>query len=114
MPKIYRTMQGEQVDIEALFRKNELTVAVGNMQSNARGDELGPRGTIVKTREQKARDYYLRQKARKAAESAQADEAVADTTHEESVTATDEPLPEELVKEKVEKILDDPEGSEGL
>jgi len=66
MPKIYRTMQGEQVDIEALFRKNELAVAVGNMQANARGDELGPGGSVVKTREQKAREYYQRQKALKA------------------------------------------------
>lgn len=67
MPKIYRTMQGEKVDIEALFRKNELTQAVGNMKTNARGDELGPGGSIVKTREQKAREYYLRQKAAKLA-----------------------------------------------
>ena len=68
MPKIYRTMQGEQIDIEALFRRNELTQAIGNINTNARGDELGPGGIIVKTREQKAREYYQKQKARKAAE----------------------------------------------
>lgn len=109
MPKIYRTMQGEQVDIEALFRKNELTVAVGNMQANARGDELGPRGTIVKTREQKAREYYQRQKAKKAAESEQAEETVAQQETKPVNNEEDQP-----VKEKVEKILDDPEGLEGL
>ena len=103
MPKIYRTMQGEQVDIEALFRKNELTVAVGNMQANARGDELGPRGTIVKTREQKAREYYQRQKARKAAEAAESEtESV-----EESAVPT-------AVEKQVEKQLEDPDGEEGL
>ena len=101
MPKIYRTMQGDQVDIEALFRKNELTVAVGNMQANARGDELGPRGTVVKTREQKAREYYQRQKARKAAEAAEAESA------EESVSLI-------ATEKQVEKQLEDPEGEEGL
>jgi len=84
-------MQGEQVDIEALFRKNELAVAVGNMQANARGDELGPGGTVVKTREQKAREYYQRQKALKA--------------------QAQEPAPE---PEEKPDPLEDPEGIEGL
>jgi hypothetical protein len=60
MPKIYRTMQGEQVDIEALFHRNELTQAVGNMRVNARGDELGRDGKVVKTKEQKIKEYYDR------------------------------------------------------
>lgn len=65
MPKIYRTMQGDQVDIEALFHRNELTQAVGNMRVNARGDELGPQGKIVKTKEQKMKEYYDRMNAPK-------------------------------------------------
>ena len=65
MPKIYRTMQGDQVDIEALFHRNELTQAVGNMRVNARGDDLGPQGKIVKTKEQKMKEYYERMNAPK-------------------------------------------------
>ena len=65
MPKIYRTMQGDQVDIEALFHRNELTQAVGNMRVNARGDEIGSKGEIVKTKEQKMKEYYDRMNAPK-------------------------------------------------
>jgi hypothetical protein len=35
-----------------LAMQNETTVAVGNIRVNARGDLLGPGGTIIKTREQ--------------------------------------------------------------
>ena len=38
--------------------KNELLPAIGNMKVNARGDELGPGGKIVRTREQILQDYY--------------------------------------------------------
>ena len=58
-------MQGDQVDIEALFHRNELTQAVGNMRVNARGDELGNRGEVVKTKEQKMKEYYDRMNAPK-------------------------------------------------
>ena len=55
--KVYKSMQGKQVDMDLLRQKNELTPAVGNAKVNARGDELGPGGTIVKTREQILADY---------------------------------------------------------
>ena len=58
-------MQGDQVDIEALFHRNELTQAVGNMRVNARGDEIGSKGEIVKTKEQKMKEYYDRMNAPK-------------------------------------------------
>jgi len=58
MAKIYRTLQGRQVDIDKLRQKNELMPAVGNMKVNARGDELGPGGKIVRTREQIMAEYY--------------------------------------------------------
>lgn len=56
--KIYRTMQGKQIDMEMLRKKNELTPAVGNARVNARGDELGPGGKIVRKREDIVNDYY--------------------------------------------------------
>ncbi|MGY8864130.1 MAG: hypothetical protein ACKVJK_00740 [Methylophagaceae bacterium] len=56
--KTYTTMQGKQVDMDLLRKKNELTPAVGNARVNARGDELGPGGKIVRKREQVIKDYY--------------------------------------------------------
>jgi hypothetical protein len=55
--KIYKTMQGKQIDMDLLRQKNELTPAVGNARVNARGDELGPGGKIIRTREQILSDY---------------------------------------------------------
>ena len=56
--KVYKSMQGKQIDMDLLRQKNELTPAVGNAKVNARGDELGPGGKIVRTREQVLKDYY--------------------------------------------------------
>ena len=58
MAKAYRTMRGREVDFEKLNLRNETTPAVGNMRVNARGDELGAGGKIIKTREQILADYY--------------------------------------------------------
>jgi len=58
MGKTYTSMQGKQIDMEKLNLVNELTPAIGNMKVNARGDELGPGGKIVRTREQILQDYY--------------------------------------------------------
>lgn len=55
---VYRTMQGREIDFDKLIRANELTPAVGNMKVNARGDELGTGGKIVRTREEVAAEYY--------------------------------------------------------
>ena len=60
MGKTYKTMQGREIDMEKLGLVNELTPAVGNVKVNARGDELGPGGKIVKTREQIMSEYYSR------------------------------------------------------
>ena len=56
--KTYRSMQGRVVDLDMLIKRNELTPAVGNARVNARGDELGPGGKIIKKREEVLRDYY--------------------------------------------------------
>ena len=49
---IYRTMQGKEIDMGKLVNQNEMTIAVGNMKVNARGDKIGPGGKIAKTREE--------------------------------------------------------------
>jgi hypothetical protein len=51
-------MQGKSIDMDKLSLRNELTPAVGNMKVNARGDELGPGGQIIRTKEQIMQDYY--------------------------------------------------------
>jgi hypothetical protein len=56
--KVYKTMQGKAVDMDLLRQKNELTPAVGNARVNARGDELGPGGKIIRKREDLLADYY--------------------------------------------------------
>jgi hypothetical protein len=54
----YKTMQGKIVDLEKLMSQNELMPAIGNMKVNARGDELGPGGKIIKKREEVVAAYY--------------------------------------------------------
>ncbi len=56
--KQYHSMRGIPVDMELLRKKNELTPAVGNARVNARGDELGPGGKIVKKREEVINEFY--------------------------------------------------------
>lgn len=58
MAKIYRTAMGKTVDLDALRLANENEIAIGNMRTNARGDELGAGGRIVKTRAQIMADYH--------------------------------------------------------
>jgi hypothetical protein len=49
-------MQGKEVDMNKLVMQNEMTLAVGNVRVNARGDEIGPGGKIVKKREDVLRE----------------------------------------------------------
>jgi hypothetical protein len=51
-------MQGKEVDMDQLLQKNETVPAVGNVRMNARGDELGAGGKVVKTREEIVSKYY--------------------------------------------------------
>ena len=54
--QVYRSMQGKEVDMNKLINQNEMTVAVGNVRVNARGDELGPGGKIIRKREDVLRE----------------------------------------------------------
>lgn len=58
MGKVYTSVRGKEIDMERLSLKNETAPAVGNARMNARGDELGAGGKIVKTREQILQEYY--------------------------------------------------------
>jgi len=45
--KIYKTAQGQSIDLGAIILKNEHVRAVGNMNVNARGDRLDGAGQVV-------------------------------------------------------------------
>lgn len=58
MNKVYKSMKGKTIDLDLLRQKNEMTPAVGNARVNARGDELGPGGKIIRKKEDVLRDYF--------------------------------------------------------
>lgn len=59
--KIYRTNKGKSIDMEAMRIANERTVAAGNMNVNARGDEIKG-GKIVKSAKERVEPYYKAKK----------------------------------------------------
>jgi hypothetical protein len=58
MAKTHRSARGEAVDIDMVRLANESTIAIGNMRTNARGDQLGAGGKVVKTRSQVMQEYH--------------------------------------------------------
>jgi hypothetical protein len=58
MANVKRTAMGQMIDMDRLRLANESVIAVGNTRSNARGDQLGAGGQVVKTRAQIQQDYY--------------------------------------------------------
>ena len=56
--KMYRTAQGKKVDFQAMITQGELVPAVGNMNVNARGDEIDSQGDIVRSREEIMQEYH--------------------------------------------------------
>ena len=93
--KTYKTMQGKPIEMDVLRKRNELTPAVGNAKVNARGDELGPGGKIVKKREEVLADYYrynptkVPEKVDTAPQQVQADEPVKQEEVVETATQED-------------------------
>ena len=58
MSKTHRTARGDAVDMDMIRLSNESTIAIGNMKTNARGDQLGPGGKVVKNRAQVMQEYH--------------------------------------------------------
>ena len=48
----HTTARGMPIDMDRLRLANEHEIAIGNMKVNARGDQLGPGGKVIKTRAQ--------------------------------------------------------------
>jgi hypothetical protein len=58
MSKIYKSAMGKPVDMDMLRLSNDEVIAVGNMRTNARGDQLGKGGKVVKSRSEIMREYH--------------------------------------------------------
>jgi hypothetical protein len=56
--RTHRTARGKAIDMESLRLANENTIAVGNMKVNARGDELGFGGKVVRSRKDVMEENY--------------------------------------------------------
>lgn len=56
--KNYRSAMGKTVDMGALIAKNEKVRAVGNMNVNARGDEIDSLGRIIRPVTSKVNQAY--------------------------------------------------------
>jgi len=99
--KQHRSMRGKTVDMDLLRKRNELTPAVGNARVNARGDELGPGGQIIKKREDVVAEHYAQTGvAREASGRTNKSAAVADT----SVSAV-EPAKKTVTRTKKEEVV---------
>ena len=91
--KQIRSLRGKVVDMDLLRKRNELTPAMGNARVNARGDELGPGGKILRKREEIVADHY-----------AQAGTAAHASAPENTVVEQDEAVVEEVVKKTKRKV----------
>lgn len=59
--KVYRTAQGQIVDMGALALQNEQVRAVGNMNINARGDVIDSNGRVIKSANERVGAQYKKQ-----------------------------------------------------
>lgn len=56
--KFATTSKGKSIDMARLIAKNETVRAVGNMNVNARGDEIDASGRIIKSVNQRMAEKY--------------------------------------------------------
>jgi len=58
MANLKRSAMGQQLDIDMLRLSNEHTITIGNTKTNARGDQLGKGGKVIKPRAQVMKEYH--------------------------------------------------------
>ena len=96
-------MRGKIVDMDLLRKKNELTPAIGNARVNARGDELGPGGQIIKKREEVVAEHYAQAGfAKDATGRAKTAQPVVNTVAVESPV---EPVKKTVTRTKKEEVV---------
>ena len=101
MANVRRTAMGDGIDMDMLRLANENTIAIGNMKVNARGDQLGPGGKVIKTRAQVMSEHHALNMSTQLAthddeilESAPSQEFVQPITNVLQPVAVDEPIAE--------------------
>ena len=104
--KAYRTASGKLVDMDTLALKNETVIAVGNMNVNARGDQLGEGGSIVKTREEIMTEHYA---TKGAVVPKQANRELAPSIQADAPAPTPAVVVEKDVTDDETGTMDDPE-----
>lgn len=95
-------MRGKTVDMDLLRKRNELTPAVGNARVNARGDELGPGGKIIKKRDEVVQDHYAQ--ASKAVESSGRAKVAVKSVTATTVAPVAEPAKKTVTRTKKEEV----------
>jgi len=103
--KQIKSMRGKVVDMELLRKRNELTPAVGNARVNARGDELGPNGTILRKREEIVADHYSQAGTAEHAQAPEPEVVVEDQVVKPKKTT-------KKVKVKADPVIETPDLSE--
>ena len=58
---IYKTAQGQTLDMRSLILKNENERAVGNMNVNARGDVIDDQNRVIRSKPQQVENQYNNQ-----------------------------------------------------
>lgn len=122
--KNYKSMRGANIDVAKLMLQQEKNISVGNTRSNARGDQLGRGGRVVKGADEIAREHYNKNNPRAVKQtSIKLDDADVKRQIEEAKNKPDpimddwkEPEPEEVqVKEEKaepkEEWVEDEEGN---
>ena len=113
--KSYRSNRGVQIDLGKLMSQQEKNIAIGNTKSNARGDQLGRGGRVVKGADEIAREHYNKNNPRAVKQSTiKVDDTDVKRKIEEAKTSPDpiiddwhEPVQEESVQEKEPMIKED-------
>ena len=90
---VYRSMQGKEIDMNKLINQNEMTVAVGNAKMNARGDELGPGGKIIRKRDEVIREHSIKVPVQQNVRPATQPVEAVDTKLESSLEKTTKTVP---------------------
>jgi hypothetical protein len=87
---------GKAINLDTIMASNESTIAVGNMKVNARGDELGHGGRVVKTKEQIMSEYYALNTPTITQPTIQEDTMVTNTTNNQALEDewVDPPVPQ--------------------
>lgn len=89
-----KSFRGKEVNMLALAKKHEMTIALGNGPTvNTRGDLIGRNGKVLKTREEQIREYE---------ESLKSQEAVVSMKDPKAMTALERTI--EKYSAKAQKI----------